>query len=267
MSKPKFECTLCGYITDKKQSYEKHNVTKKHLTRKQLHDESNNKIEESTIVEPLVLPDISDEKIQRVSVCDLCNKSFTSMSRFERHYIACYHGEVEDDTSLDREMDEYYDNLVIEFESEKDLGNKGDKTVRALISNYVMNILPEYIGNVMVSYYKMEDPHNQCVWSTDIDNLTFFVKKDFGWDYDPEGLEMSEIIIAPVLRHFTEKLNIHIDTVLKEEPNERELEICEDILKMIRNGTLRKGVIEIMAIGLFLNIDFSKENQDDDDDD
>lgn len=97
-------------------------------------------------------------------------------------------------------IDEDIDN---NYEEEK---NDDDDLMDKLIHNYKHNILHVYLGNLLIKYYKKEDPTEQSIWNSDPARLTYIVKELLAnnnscWTQDHKGNKVKNYIINPMLQY------------------------------------------------------------------
>lgn len=74
-----------------------------------------------------------------------------------------------------------------------------------------------YLGDLLIKFYKKEEPHQQSIWATDTSRLTFIVKEllknKSNWKYDKKGLKVRDIIIDPLLEHIKKLLKEYINNI------------------------------------------------------
>jgi hypothetical protein len=85
-----------------------------------------------------------------------------------------------------------------------------------LIFNYEKGILHEFLGKIIISVYKKEDPEEQQFWATDVARLTFVVRQVLNkggiWLTDKKGTHITDYIITPFLEELTIMLVKHIQS-------------------------------------------------------
>jgi len=93
---------------------------------------------------------------------------------------------------------------------------------QTLIYHHNENILNKYFGDIIIKYYKKEDPKDQSLWSTDSSRLKYIIKellasKRSSWSEDDKGLKLSKYIIEPLLqyicKYIQEQLNVISDEI------------------------------------------------------
>lgn len=73
-----------------------------------------------------------------------------------------------------------------------------------LIFNYEKGLLHQFLGKLIISVYKKEDPEEQQFWATDVARLTFIVRQilnndKHAWITDKKGTHIIDYIITPFL--------------------------------------------------------------------
>ena len=123
--KKKFTCVKCNYITFRKNNFEKHKLTRKHLKNTQ---GNFGKLEET----------------QKVVKCEFCNKIFKSKSGKWKHKKKCSDNPI---------------NLKLELQKEKQKNIEQNKIIASLeIENFKLNkILCEYFSHLPVTNIKSGD--------------------------------------------------------------------------------------------------------------
>jgi len=130
-----------------------------------------------------------------------------------------------------------------------------------LIYYHNKNRLSAYLGDIIIKYYKKEDPKNQSLWSTDSSRLKYIIKeliatKTSNWSEDDKGLKTTKYIISPLLKYIREYISDKIDELHEELYDANGFE-CIDInqkqnaLSTIReqilNGTLKDEIIKYIT--------------------
>lgn len=130
----------------------------------------------------------------------------------------------------------------------------------ALLLNKKDDTLVDFIGNVIVAYYKTHDPKDQSLWNSDVDRLTYFIKKQVGWTVDKKGVKTANIVICPVLNYFLKTLKKFIKiqpsrkmTTSQTLIDHERRKLCYDIITSINNGVLKQQILKFMAPRLHLN--------------
>ena len=104
-----------------------------------------------------------------------------------------------------------------------------------LIYYYKKNKLNAYLGDIIIKYYKKEDPKEQSLWSTDSSRLKYIIKeliasKKSMWSEDDKGLKINKHIIKPLLKYICDYC-YDIINVLHEEIYEATAKECIEINK------------------------------------
>jgi len=130
-----------------------------------------------------------------------------------------------------------------------------------LIYYYKKNKLNAYLGDIIIKYYKKEDPKDQSLWSTDSSRLKYIIKeliasKKSMWSEDDKGLKINKHIIKPLLKYICDYC-YDIINALHEEIYEATAKKCIDINKkqsylteireQILNGQLKDAINKYIA--------------------
>jgi len=130
-----------------------------------------------------------------------------------------------------------------------------------LLYFYKKNILDKYLGDIIIKYYKKENPEEQSLWSTDSARLNYIVKeliasKRSQWSEDLKGIKIKKYIVEPLLNYIKEYINDQID-ILHEQIAEAKRDQCinitvkqvtlGEIREKILNGTLKDEVIKYIT--------------------
>lgn len=88
--------------------------------------------------------------------------------------------------------------------------------INTLIYHHNHDMLPHCIGNLLVKYYKKEDPSQQSIWNSDASRLTYVIKEllannQTSWNRDSKGLKTKEYIIIPMLNYIKQYICDYID--------------------------------------------------------
>lgn len=155
----------------------------------------------------------------------------------------------------------------IDYASDDESDNEEDNEIRNknllldnLISFHRENKLVNFIGKALVLQYKTNDPHDQSVWNSDTDRLTYFIKKKLKWSIDKKGIKTGNLIVEPGLKYFHEILQEFVtsnpsrklSTRESIQDNERR-QTCYKIMQDIEKGTLLNQVLKYIAPHLYLD--------------
>lgn len=137
---------------------------------------------------------------------------------------------------------------LLELNPEK----SGDHCLGELILFYYgKQLFSQFIGEFIVKAYKYEDPQYQKFWASDIDRLTFLIRKtlqDKGeWVPDKGGICITKFVITPVIETVNNKVNKYVD-------------MCKELLETTTDYDLREkyGNYLCDAKKLFLDIELKK---------
>jgi hypothetical protein len=184
---------------------------------------------------------------------DIANTSVSAMK-----YLMTYHKDTPPLKAINNFTcitDEYEDNT---------------KLVYALISEYRNDTLAAKLSNHLVLEYKKEDPSKQSLWSSDVGRLTYVIRNAVTdgrviWSTDKNGIQVTEIVIKPILnfmKPILQKFNLDCsneilnNTKLK---NSKMIEMSEyqklaiQIIVLIDNKSLERDIIKHMAPQFYWN--------------
>jgi hypothetical protein len=123
---------------------------------------------------------------------------------------------------------------------------------RVLISLYSDGKLVNYLGDLLISIYKKDDPKEQSVWNSDCARLSYIIRIIIGskesWIMDKKGIKLKEFIINPLLEYVEKEIWMFL-----EEPKNANIDNFSRIgnaaklLKDIRNFVTCKELIKYLA--------------------
>jgi hypothetical protein len=69
---------------------------------------------------------------------------------------------------------------------------------------YDKHLFDQFIGDVIVSVYKKEDPDEQQIWASDVERLSFIIRRVLEenerlWMKDLKGVTITKYIVTPIL--------------------------------------------------------------------
>lgn len=96
--------------------------------------------------------------------------------------------------------------------------DKNTDFTQELIYYNKKNKLNSYLGDIVIKYYKKEDPKDQSLWSTDSSRLKYIIKELLSsnqtiWSEDDKGLKINKYIIKPLLKYIHEYISEEIDRI------------------------------------------------------
>lgn len=120
-------------------------------------------------------------------------------------------------------------------------------------------LLGNFIGDMIITSYKKENPEEQSFWSTDTSRLSFIVMQlvsgtgENEWVQDKSGLKINKMIIMPLLDEIKNKLTQYLKIYSKKRNNETETDFAfriitaNEIILEITNKTLHKEILKFIA--------------------
>ena len=114
---------------------------------------------------------------------------------------------------------------------------------RLLIHHFDKKNLHEYIGNMIVTFYKKKNQLEQSVWTSDVAILNFLLCQSIEgtnkveWIKDKSGVKLTSLVIEPVLDRIKEMLVEYIRT-------------CHEIIVTETIGEMEKRINNMNTINL-----------------
>ena len=253
-NKPKFSCPYCDQLFSSNQSLSRHknhrcsknnidnkkdsNISKKELLKENEELKKNNEFLKSTVEKT---NDITSAAIttakKSISTLNFIAQNFTSAPAL-------------------KPMDDF----VIEEYCDKHGG------LANVISLHKDNRIIEFLGNMIVDYYKKEDPEDQSVWNSDVYRRNYVVriptsKKTLKWLPDKKGIELTERVINPLLSHFDKAISKLMNDILhksrdnvlagKLKNNNKDdfaiFSASTNLTNDIKNSTIRDELVKFLA--------------------
>lgn len=126
--------------------------------------------------------------------------------------------------------------------------------IDTIVCKYGCGKLTQYIGNIIISFYKKENKLiDQSLWCSDISRLTFLVRilpkgsLTTTWISDPSGIIVREKVIQPLLEYISKCIDDRVIINLILDPNSDKHSILTKIVKSIKNYSLSKNVSKYIA--------------------
>jgi hypothetical protein len=138
--------------------------------------------------------------------------------------------------------DPHYDDVNIMF-------------VNTIFSQYEINKLVEYVGNILLKFYKNKDDiSKQSLWCSDLSRMTFLVRvlptnaTINTWISDPACVNVKETIIKPLLNYILKCIDEYsIKYNYKMITETEKFLVFSDIAKIISNNELTNDVAKYIA--------------------
>ena len=157
----------------------------------------------------------------------------------------------------------------VKYEDAKELlmCDKDNDLTNKILGKYQIGRLDEFIGDIIVGFYKKTDPSKQSIWNSDAPRLTFLIKDIVGekseWITDKKGMKLRELVIRPI-NILIEKLvkdwqveqeNIDVDDLDREQIDERMQNTTNAIgvLKGISSNKLEEDISKNLSPRFGLN--------------
>lgn len=242
-----FYCTACDYLTKRKSSFDRHELSRKHLINLAIYKKRGTKQSPSALFQ-----------------CEKCARKFSHASSLSRHKKTC---EIENSghelnkqtfskdfeeimnrpgfkEAIENIVDKKVDQKLKEQEKEPQTINtyinihqfirdfnapllgplnecqyellgqeeKDYHLVEVLLDHYDKKNLKQYLSKFLINHYKKKDPSEQSLWTSDLARLTYFIRNlDNGdkpvWQNDKGGKRTMEKIIKPLLNFIKQEIN------------------------------------------------------------
>lgn len=138
--------------------------------------------------------------------------------------------------------------------------------LKTIFDHYRDNILDQYLGNIIVSAYKKENPAEQSLWNSDTVRLTYLVKdiinKKTDWTVDKKGIKTSKFIIDPLLAYIRVLLTKYIDenglenyvteSYMQLKKRTDDMQAVAEIITVISNNSLSEQILKYIAPHFYL---------------
>jgi hypothetical protein len=107
--------------------------------------------------------------------------------------------------------------------------------------HYGKQLFGQFIGDFIINAYKDKDPQYQKFWSSDIQRLTFIIRRELSknegvWVQDKKGICLTKFVISPVVETVESKV-------------EEYKKVCE---KTLKDPTINSDMGEKMMNYLFI---------------
>jgi hypothetical protein len=129
----------------------------------------------------------------------------------------------------------------------------GKDIVYTIVEQYKSGNLINYLGDMIVSYYKKEKDE-QSLWSTDCSRLNYVIRAKIGeklnWCLDKRGVNLCNIIIDPLLKYIREELEAYVFSVkgnLGEMYEINKRIIIGEIIEKIDNSCIGDNLLRYIA--------------------
>ena len=141
--------------------------------------------------------------------------------------------------------------------------------VESLIYSYRHKKLHRFLGDIVLSVYKKNDPSKQSIWTTDTSRLTYIIRELLeqnysNWIIDKKGVRTKEYLINPLMNNVKKLLlsyqeNQTID--FQKYAQKINIDLLDNyktislILEDIEHGCLGERVLKYLANKLYHNAD------------
>jgi hypothetical protein len=129
-----------------------------------------------------------------------------------------------------------------------------------IITKHKNKRLKEYLGDIIVGAYKKDDPQLQSIWGIDTSRLNFALKQT-EWTSDKNGINLTKLIITPLLnkveemiRKYTEN-KIKINNISSIDDLSTNILSCEEIKSAICTKKLHKKILQYITPHFEFNSD------------
>jgi len=128
--------------------------------------------------------------------------------------------------------------------------------------------LDQYIGDIIVKYYKMENVEEQALWNTDTSRLAYLVREIINskneWSIDKGGIKVFNYIVNPILQHVkhevaicAKKISEHIgETGDCNNKLFKRMQLSQKLIVEINSGDLGKKIVRYISPFFYLDKKF-----------
>lgn len=188
-----YECTICNYYTEKKNTFIKHSTSKNHVLNVKNYYDRIEKIKFSKRNNKIT-SNISKLIEQNEKIIENQNKITNSIENIKDNvkFLNKYcpyvdkiklltNTEIENILKLNKYENNEFENTIIKYQMNKTLHCK--------------------IGNLILKKYKKnpENIKNQLVWTSDISRIIYLIFQDKSWIRNHHGNIVSELIVEPII--------------------------------------------------------------------
>ena len=194
-----YKCPYCYRLFNKSTNMYRH---KNHhcKSRKRIEKIENDKIKKTKMIE-----ESQNIRMLQQIVDDIKElKNETKISKMTTMTFATKHFK---DTPPLKKLKPHELNNLLYYKKEP---RKGFALEHEFIHQYKHRILHEFLGRLIISEYKNDNPQIQGLWSSDLARLTFVIRKSVDnsdtWIVDKKGVNITNMIISPMTQRTKEIL-------------------------------------------------------------
>ena len=288
-----FECKFCCYLTERSIDFDRHKKTKKHLSNEQnngifnciycnksyvtknkltshqkrycghIKNKINNEQEKTSNINSHTkdltniiykeldeknkelqemknqMKQLLDLAMQNSKNVDTSNKNVRSMTRIIKHFNNNPPIKLLESSGAVKLLT--YDNKKTENDA-----------INIIITKHKNKILKEYLGDIIIGAYKKEDPQLQSIWGIDTSRFNFALKQT-EWTSDKNGINLTKLIITPLLNKVQEMIHEYTKNKIKcnniSEIDDLRTNIlsCEEIKSAIGKKKLHKKILQYIT--------------------
>lgn len=129
------------------------------------------------------------------------------------------------------------------------LYNKKIAFVETLLSITNNGRMIKYVSDILVTFYKKDDPALQALWSTDTSRFTFMIRcvvddsKECAWLIDKLGEKIKNKMIKPLLKYIEELITLYQKRIDPVAECNKHLK-CLKLLKMIKSDGMVDNILK-----------------------
>ena len=204
-------CKYCNYSTNKKNNFNKHCLTEKHIKNKKENNTNNtnnkdiiNKIELLT-KEIKILKENNNQNTQTiVKEARVIKKSLLSLLNTN----------FKDTPSIDY-IDEKDFKIHLEDEYNFKINDPDNKLFMRIFSDFQNRKLVDSMSNVIVRYLKKEDQKQQSVFNIDSSRGNYATKIQDIWHNDKKGLQLKKYTIDMMMKYMVNIMDIYRERLIE----------------------------------------------------
>jgi len=233
-----YKCNICLYVTQRKNDYDRHTKSKKHLNLENIIDQKikDIKTEHYTTLKIVKLECKNEILNVKLNMNDKFIKQCVSDKEKFANIAQTSVDTNKTSTSALSYIVKNFSNApdIKPFKNFKFLKEKNDyKFLDNFLYMHKQRKLTPYITDMLIKYYKKANTTEQSVWNTDVNRLSYLVKNKntknniSKWMVDKKGIMLSSYAISPIIDKIKEKISSSLNTIKKD--NKKDKDILRDI--------------------------------------
>jgi hypothetical protein len=243
-------CKVCDYSTQKKNNFDKHCLTEKHINNKNGNNKKENNTNNDTLINKIEILTKQIEQLRKnYNIQNANNQNIPNIvnepRNIKKSLLSILNSRFRDTPPIDY-INETEFRKHLEEEYNLKLDDENNKLFLNIFSDYKNKKLVHSMSNVIIRFLKKTNQKTQSVFNIDSSRGNYATKVQNIWYNDKQGMHLKKYTIECIIIYMSNIMDLYklklVDIIDEYEKKEKE-EIISDLNEFLTNPNTHKKII------------------------